>query len=80
MRYFTLDQALARAEKRKKVASMRDDMLRAQTYGHLKNELSRVEGVLYHRLRPGHAAHSLHEHQAEKLRGALAEMFDIARP
>ncbi len=80
LRYFTLEQALARGEKRKKVASMRDDLERAQRYRHAKNELNRLEGVLYNRLPHSEAEHSLHAEKAEKLRGALGGMFAIAQP
>ena len=80
-REFTLSQALERAETRKKLASMRDDLERAQRQRSLRDELDRVEGVLYHRLRPGQAAHVLHAQQATKLREALArDMFDLVRP
>ena len=80
-REFTLEQALARGEKRMKMASMRDDLERPLRYRSMKDELSRLEGVLYHRLRPGHAEHALHEKQAAKLREALSrDMFDLSRP
>ena len=65
------EQALARAEKRKKVASLRDDLLRAQRYRQTKNELNRIAGVLYNRLPHSKAELSLHAAQAEKSTGTL---------
>ena len=49
----TSAQALARYEKRKKYASMAHELRQAQTRRHLYDDLQRVEGVLYHRLREG---------------------------
>ena len=72
----TLAQALARYEKRKKYASMAHELRQAQTR-HLYDDLQRVEGVLYHRLREGMQDHGQFAMQKEKLQRAIREtMFD----
>ena len=73
----TSAQALARYEKRKKYASMAHELRQAQTRRHLYNDLQRVEGVLYHRLREGMQDHGQFAMQKEKLQTAIREtMFD----
>ena len=73
----TLEQALARFEKRKKVASMAHELRQAQTRRHLYNDLQRVEGVMYKRLRERMQDHGQFAVQKEKLRKAIREtMFD----
>ena len=73
----TLEQALARFEKRKKVASMAHELRQAQTRRHLYNDLQRVEGVIYKRLREGMQDHAQFAMQKEKLQRAIREtMFD----
>ena len=73
----TLEQALARFEKRKKYASMAHELRQAQTRRHLYNDLQRIEGVLYHRLREGMQDHAQFKLQKEKLQSAIAEsLFD----
>ena len=69
----TLAQALARYEKRKKYASMAHELRQAQTRRHLYDDLRRVEGVLYHRLREGMHDKAQFEMQNEKLQRAIAE-------
>ena len=69
----TLAQALARFEKRKKYASMAHELRRAQTRRRLYNDLQRVEGVLYHRLREGMQDKAQFKMQKEKLQQAIAE-------
>ena len=69
----TLEQALARFEKRKKVASMAHELRQAQTRRHLYNDLQRVEGVLYHGLREGMQDHAQFKLQKEKLQRGIAE-------
>ena len=69
----TLAQALARFEKRKKYASMAHEIREAQTRRNLYNDLQRVEGVLYHRLREGMHDHAQFALQKEKLQRAIAE-------
>ena len=49
----TVEQALTRFERRKRYASMAHELRQARTRRHLYNDLQRVEGVLYHRLREG---------------------------
>ena len=73
----TLAQALARFEKRKKYASMAHELRQAQSCRSLHNDLQRVEGVLYHRLREGMGDHAQFVLQKEKLQKAIREtMFD----
>ena len=73
----TRAQALARFEKRKKYASMTHELCQAQTRRNLYNDLQRVEGVLYHRLREGMRDHAQFAFQKEKLQRAIREtMFD----
>ena len=73
----TLEQALARYEKRKKYASMAHELRQAQTRRQLQNDLQRVQGVLYHRLREGMHDHAQFAMQKEKLERAIREtMFD----
>ena len=73
----TLAQALARFEKRKKYASMMHELRQARTRRNLYNDLQRVEGVLYHRLREGMRDHVQFALQKEKLERAIREtMFD----
>ena len=73
----TLAQALARYEKRKKYASMAHELRQAQTRRHLYDDLQRVEGVLYHRLREGMQDHAQFAMQKEKLQRAIRKtMFD----
>ena len=73
----TLEQALARFEKRKKYASMAHELRQAQTRRHLYNDLQRVEGVIYKRLREGMQDHAQFAMQKEKLQRAIREtMFN----
>ena len=69
----TLEQALARFEKRKKYASMAHELRQAQTRRHLYNDLQRVQGVMYHRLREGMHDHAQFAVQKQKLQRAIAE-------
>ena len=73
----TLAQALARYEKRKKYASMAHELRQARTRRHLYDDLQRVGGILYHRLREGMQDHAQFNLQKEKLQRAIAEsLFD----
>ena len=73
----TLEQALARFERRKKYASMAHELRQAQTRRHLYNDLQRVKGILDHKLREGMQDHMPFKLQKEKLRRAIAEsLFD----
>ena len=73
----TLEQALARYEKRKKYASMAHELRQAQQRRQLHNDLQRVQGVLYHRLREGMHDHAQFAMQKQKLERAIREtMFD----
>ena len=69
----TLEQALARYERRKKYASMAHELRQAQTRRRLYNDLQRVEGTLYHRLREGMQDNAQFKLQKEKLQRAIAE-------
>ena len=56
---------------------MAHELRQAQTRRHLYNDLQRVEGVLYHRLREGMQDHGQFAMQKEKLQRAIREtMFD----
>ena len=68
-----LAQALARFEKRKKYASMAHELRQAQTRRNLYNDLQRVQGVLYHRLREGMHDHAQFAMQKQKLQRAIAD-------
>ena len=73
----TLEQALARFEKRKKYASMAHEIRQAQTRRHLYNDLERVKGVMYHRPPIPMRDHAQFAVQKEKLQRAIAEsLFD----
>ena len=73
----TLEQAIARFGKRKKYASTTHELRQAQTRRGLYNDLQRVEGVLYHRLREGMRDHAQFALQKEKLQRAIREtMFE----
>ena len=69
----TLEQASARFGTRKKYASMAHELRQAQTRRNLYNDLQRVEGVLYHRLREGMQDHAQFAMQKAKLQRAIAE-------
>ena len=69
----TLEQALARYEKRKRHASMAHEIRQAQTRRHLYNDLERVKGVMYHRLPVGMQDHAQFAVQKQKLQRAIAE-------
>ena len=56
---------------------MAHELRQAQTRRHLYNDLQRVEGVLYHRLREGMQDRGHFAMQKEKLQRAIREnMFD----
>ena len=69
----TVKQALARWEKRKKYASFLHEIRVNQDRRHLHNDLQRIEGMLYHRLRPGLQEHALFEKQRAKVQQSIAE-------
>ena len=78
LRAALLDQHIARHERRRKLARMTHDIKRAQEANHLRNELQRIEGVIFHRIGPGPRDHVLFEHKREKLQQALKEnLFDL---
>ena len=69
----TVKQALSRLEARKKYHDFLVEIRKNQDRRHLLNDLQRVEGVLFHRLRPGLREHALFEQQRTKLKAAIAE-------
>jgi len=72
----TLKEVLSRAERRKKYASFTHEIRMNQDRRHLHNDLQRIEGMLYHRLRPGLQEHALFERQRSKIQSAItATMF-----
>ena len=78
LRAAELAKYIARHEKRRKLARMTHDIRRAQQANHLRNELDRIEGVIFHRIGPGPRDHVLFEHKREKLRQALKDnLFDL---
>ena len=78
LRAAELDQYIARHERRRKYARMTHDIRKAQEANHLRNELQRIEGVIFHRIGPGPREHVLFEHKREKLQQALKEnLFDL---
>ena len=78
LRAAELDKFIARHERRRKLARMTHDIKRADQANHLRNELQRIEGVLFHRVGPGPRDHVLFEHKRDKLRQALKDnLFDL---
>ena len=69
----TVKQALARMERRKKYHDFMHEIRMNQDRRHLFNDLQRIEGQLYHRLRPGLREHALFEKQRAKLQAAIAD-------
>ena len=69
----TVKQALSRMETRKKYHDFLAEIRKSQVRRHLQNDLQRVEGMLFHRLRPGLREHALFEQQRTKLKAAIAE-------
>ena len=68
----TIKHALAKWEKRKKYASCLHEIRVNQDRRRLHNDLQRIEGMLYHRLRPGLQEHALFEQQRAKVKAAIA--------
>jgi len=66
-------EALARMETRKKHHNFMHEIRQNQDRRHLFNDLQRIEGMLYHRLRPGLQEHALFERQRAKLQAAIAD-------
>ena len=52
---------------------MAHELRQAQTRRHLYNDLQRVQGVLYHRLREGMQDHAQFAMQKQKLQRAIAD-------
>ena len=73
----TVKQAPSRMETRKKYARFMQEIRANQDRRRLFNDLQRIEGVLYHRLRHGLREHALFEQQRAKVQAAIAAtMFD----
>ena len=73
----TVRQALERLETRKKHFKSMHDLRVAQNRATLMNELHRVRGTMYERLRPGQREFATFELQKQKLLREIAEtMFD----
>ena len=68
-----MKQALSRMEHRKKYHDFLVEIRKNQDRRHLQNDLQRIEGMLFHRLRPGLREHALFEQQRTKLQAAIAE-------
>ena len=69
----TVKEALSRMEHRKKYHDFLVEIRKHQDRRHLQNDLQRIEGMLFHRLRPGLREHALFEQQRTKLQAAIAE-------
>ena len=69
----TVKQALSRLETRKKYHDFLVEIRKNQDRRHMQNDLQRIEGMLFHRLRPGLREHALFEQQRTKLKAAIAE-------
>ena len=69
----TVKQALSRMETRKKYHDFLVEIRKNQDRRHMQNDLQRIEGMLFHRLRPGLREHALFEQQRTKLKAAIAE-------
>ena len=73
----TVRQALERLETRRKHYKSMHDMRAAQNRATLFNELHRVHGTMYGRLRPGQREFATFAAQKQKLLREIAEsMFD----
>ena len=73
----TRRQALERLKTRKKHFKSMHDLRVAQNRATLMNELHRVHGTMYGRLRPGQREFATFQHQKDKLLREIAEsMFD----
>ena len=68
-----MKEALSRVERRKKHHDFLVEIRKNQDRRHLQNDLQRIEGMLFHRLRPGLREHALFEQQRTKLKAAIAE-------
>ena len=69
----TVQEALSRMERRKKYHDFLVEIRKNQDRRHMQNDLQRIEGMLFHRLRPGLREHALFEQQRTKLQAAIAE-------
>ena len=73
----TVRQALECLETRRKHFKSMHDLRVAQNRATLMNELHRVHGTMYGRLRPGQREFAKFQHQKDKLLREIAEsMFD----
>ena len=73
----TVQQALERLQTRKQHFKSMHDLRVAQNRATLMNELHRVHGTMYGRLRPGQREFATFQHQKDKLLREIAEsMFD----
>ena len=68
-----MKEALSRKERRKKYHDFLVKIRKNQDRRHLQNDLQRIEGMLFHRLRPGLREDALFDQQRTKLRAAIAE-------
>ena len=68
-----MKEALSRMERRKKYHDFLVEIRKNQDRRHLQNDLERIAGMLFHRLRPGLREHALFEHQRSKVQAAIAE-------
>ena len=77
LRALEIDKILARHARRQKHAKMTHEIRSAQNRAHIRNELDRIEGVLFNRVASGLQRDVLFEQKREKLRRTLREaLFD----
>ena len=77
LRALEIDKILARHARRQKHAKMTHEIRSAQNRAHIRNELDRIEGVLFSRVASGLQRDVLLERKREKLQRALREsLFD----
>ncbi len=79
LRMLEIDKVLAKHARKQKYAKMTHEIRSAQNRAHIRNELDRIEGVLYHRVASGLQRDVLFEQKRVQLQQALKEsLFDRA--
>ena len=68
-----MKEALSRMGRRKKYHDFLVEIRKNQDRRHLQNDLERIEGMLFHRLRPGLQEPALFEKQRAKVQQSIAE-------
>lgn len=73
LRLLQIDKILARHARKQKYAKMTHDIRSAQDRALVRNELDRIEGVLFHRVASGLQSDVLFEQKRAKLQRALKD-------